>query len=194
MGRPKAWLPFGDELMLPRVVRLLSQAVAPIVVVASAGQELPPLPSEVMVTHDQMPHCGPLQGLAAGFAPLESTAGIDAAYVSGCDVPLLRPAFVRRMIGLLGDAEVSVPHVGGRLHPLAAVYRQHVLETAECQLREEQFSLNRFCSRLRMRIVDAAELAQVDPEFGSLRNVNTPEDYAATLKSIGGPVPSGGPI
>ncbi len=35
MGRPKAWLPFGGETMLERVVRLLSEVVHPIVVVAA---------------------------------------------------------------------------------------------------------------------------------------------------------------
>ena len=44
MGRPKAWLPFGRELMLPRVVRLLGEAVGPVAVVAAPGQDLPPLP------------------------------------------------------------------------------------------------------------------------------------------------------
>src|SRR5262245_3646442 len=34
MGRPKAWLPFAGETMLPRVVRLLGEVVQPIVVVA----------------------------------------------------------------------------------------------------------------------------------------------------------------
>jgi len=28
MGQPKAWLPFGDELLLPRIVRLLVEVVA----------------------------------------------------------------------------------------------------------------------------------------------------------------------
>ena len=44
MGRPTAWLPFAGELMLPRVVRLLSQAVDPVIVVAAPDQEVPPLP------------------------------------------------------------------------------------------------------------------------------------------------------
>ena len=39
MGRPKAWLPFGDELMLQRVVRILGEVVNPIVVVAAPGQD-----------------------------------------------------------------------------------------------------------------------------------------------------------
>ena len=44
MGKPKAWLPFGGELMLPRVVRILRTVVAPVVVVAAPDQDLPPLP------------------------------------------------------------------------------------------------------------------------------------------------------
>src|SRR5947207_9913868 len=93
MGRPKAWLPFGGELMLPRVVRLLGEAAAPVVVVAAPGQEVPPLPPDVTVVRDEEKGRGPLQGLAAGLDALAGRA--EAAYLSSCDVPFLRPAFVR---------------------------------------------------------------------------------------------------
>ena len=53
MGRPKAWLPFAGELMLPRVVRLLGQAVGPVVVVAAPDQDVPPLSPEVAVVRDE---------------------------------------------------------------------------------------------------------------------------------------------
>ena len=51
MGRDKASLPFGPELMLQRVVRLLGEVVDPrkIVVVAAPGQSLPELPAGVTV-------------------------------------------------------------------------------------------------------------------------------------------------
>ena len=177
MGRPKAWLPFGGELMLPRVVRLVSEAVSSIVVVASRGQELPPLPTDVVVCHDPQPDLGPLQGLAAGLAMLP--AGTDAAYVSSCDVPLLRPAFVLRMIELLGAHQACVPQVGGYLHPLSAVYRPEVVSMANQLLAAGERSLMRLCCALRTRIATADELADVDPVLRSLRNVNTPEEYAA---------------
>lgn len=45
MGRAKAWLPFGPERMLQRVVRLVREAVGPVVVVAAPGQECPPCPT-----------------------------------------------------------------------------------------------------------------------------------------------------
>src|SRR5262245_27673434 len=107
MGRPKATLPFGPELMLQRVVRLLGEVVEPIVVVAAPGQELPPLPADVQIARDEREGRGPLEGLSAGLATIAGRA--HAAYVTSCDVPLLVPAFVRRLIDLLGKHEIVVP-------------------------------------------------------------------------------------
>src|SRR5436305_7588658 len=136
MGRPKAWLPFGGELMLPRVVRLLGEVVTPLVVVAAPGQDVPPLPAEVEIVRDPERGRGPLQGLAAGLTALRGRA--DAAYLSSCDVPFLRPAFVRRLIDLLGDAPICVPRVNGYHHPLAAVYRLEVADAVARLLAEDR--------------------------------------------------------
>ena len=56
--------------MLQRVIRLLSTVVSPIVVVAAAEQLLPNLPTGVIVTHDEQPGRGPLEGLRAGLKAL----------------------------------------------------------------------------------------------------------------------------
>jgi molybdopterin-guanine dinucleotide biosynthesis protein A len=185
MGRPKAWLSVADELMLPRVVRLLSEVVAPIVVVAAPGQDLPPLPADVVLVFDSVPGRGPLQGLATGLAALpHGSDRTDAAYVSSCDVPLLRPAFVRRMIALLGASEACVPQIHGFLHPLAAVYRREVSPVAQQLLNVGQERLTDLVAALRTRIVTAAELADADPGLQSLQNVNTPEAYAAAVRDL----------
>src|SRR5947208_596312 len=105
MGTAKALLPFGPELMLQRVVRLVGEVVGPIVVVAAPGQELPPLGDEVTIVRDRRENHGPLEGLAVGLAALP--AAITAAYVTSCDVPLLRPAFVRRMIELHASYDIA---------------------------------------------------------------------------------------
>ena len=75
MGAPKATLPFGPETMLQRVVRLLETVVAPIVVVAARGQELPELSPDVPITRDEQDARGPLEGLRAGLKALPATAG-----------------------------------------------------------------------------------------------------------------------
>ena len=182
MGRPKAWLPFGAELMLPHVVRLLGEAAAPLVVVAAPGQDVPPLPPDVTVVRDDEKGRGPLQGLAAGLRALRGRA--DAAYASSCDVPFLRPAFVRRLIDLLGDYAICVPRVGDYHHPLAAVYRIDVADAVNRLLAENRLRPFFLFEAVSTRVVEAAELADVDPTFQTLRNLNTPEDYEAALREV----------
>jgi molybdopterin-guanine dinucleotide biosynthesis protein A len=184
MGRPKAWLTFGGELMLPRVVRLLGEAVSPIVVVAAPDQEVPPLSAGIDIVRDPERGRGPLQGLAAGLGALRGRA--DAAYLSSCDVPFLRPAFVRRMVELLGKHAACVPNVGGYFHPLAAVYRLEVAEVAARLLAEDRLRPAFLFEQVPTRVVSPQELADVDPTFQTLRNLNMPEDYDAALREIGG--------
>lgn len=180
MGRPKAWLPFGNELMLPRVVRLLGEAVAPIVVVAAPGQDVPPVPPEIEIVRDGARGRGPLQGLVAGLEALRGRT--DAAYVSSCDVPFLRPAFVRRLINLLGDWLICVPEIGGYRHPLAAVYRIEVVALATRLLAEGCLRQSSLFEQAPTRIVRPEELADLDPTFRSLRNLNTLADYESALR------------
>ena len=182
MGQPKAWLPFGGEIMLPRVVRLLGEAVAPIVVVAAPEQDVPPLPAGVEVVRDEEKGRGPLQGLAAGLMALRGRA--DAAYLSSCDVPFLRPAFVRRLVELLGDHAICVPRVGDYHHPLAAVYRLGVADAVARLLAEDRLRPFFLFEAVPTRVVAAEELADVDPAFQTLRNLNTPEEYEAALRMI----------
>jgi molybdopterin-guanine dinucleotide biosynthesis protein A len=182
MGQPKAWLPFGSELMLPRVVRILSGIVNPIVVVAAPGQEVPPLPAAIEIVRDPEEGRGPLQGLAAGLEALEGRA--DAAYLSSCDVPFLQPALVRRIIELLGDRSICVPKVGEFHHPMAAVYRTEVREAVLRLLSENRMRPVFLFEAVPTRVVEAHELADSDPTFQSLRNLNTPEDYQAAQRDL----------
>lgn len=180
MGRPKAWLPFHGEWLLPRVVRLLRTVVHPVMVVAAPGQEVPPLPGDVAVVRDEEQGHGPLQGLAAGLAALDGQA--EAAYLSSCDVPFLQPAFVQRLIELLGDHLICVPRVGEYHHPLAAIYRLAVLPRVRQLLAANRLRPFFLFEEVPTRVVTAADLADVDPTFQTLRNLNTPEDYEAALR------------
>jgi molybdopterin-guanine dinucleotide biosynthesis protein A len=184
MGRAKAWLPFAGEIMLPRVVRLLGEVVAPIVVVAAPEQDVPPLPAGIAVVRDEEKGRGPLQGLAAGLEALRGR--VDAAYLSSCDVPFLCPAFVRRLIELLGDHAICVPRVGEHHHPLAAVYRIGVADAVTGLLAADRRRPFFLFEAVATRVVGPEDLAEADPTFQTLRNLNTPEDYEAALREVEG--------
>jgi molybdopterin-guanine dinucleotide biosynthesis protein A len=183
MGVPKATLPFGDETMLQRVVRLLGSVVNPIVVVAARDQALPELPGDVIVTRDEQEARGPLEGLRAGLKALPE--GVDAAYVTSCDVPLLVPDFVERMIDLLGDHDIAVMEIDGFRHPLSAVYRRTTLPEVESLLAQDRLRPAFLFDAMRTRRVQSIDMASVDPDLRTLRNLNTREDYLAALADAG---------
>ncbi len=183
MGSSKANLPFGEEVMLTRVVRLLRLVVEPIVVVAASQQELPDLPHEVRIVRDQHQYRGPLEGIYGGLCALDGH--VDAAYVTGCDVPLLVPGFVRRLVELLEENDVVVPMEGPHHHPLAAIYRTRVLREIAPLLAAEQLRPVLLYENVATRKVPIDSLREVDPELLTLRNVNRPEEYAEVLRLAG---------
>lgn len=179
MGRSKAMLPFGSEVLLQRVVRCVSEVVDPVVVVAAPGQELPPLPDGVCIVRDPVEGRGPLQGLATGLEAMRDD--VEAVYLASCDCPFLKPAFIRRLIELTGSASVCVPRVDDFYHPLAAVYRTEVLRVVEELLAAGKRRPVDLFEAVSTRIVREEELRDVDPAFESLRNVNTPDEYQVAL-------------
>ena len=184
MGRDKATLPFGPELMLQRIVRLLSEEVdsSAIVVVSAKGQILPPLPPEIRVVCDENPGRGPLEGLAAGLKAMPDH--VEAVYATSCDVPLMATSFVRAIFDHLGDHEIAVPVEGQFHHPLAAVYRPRVLAVVQQLLAANKLRPRFLFDEVDTMEVDVESLRVFDPTLLTLMNLNHPEDYEKALKQL----------
>jgi molybdenum cofactor guanylyltransferase len=183
MGSSKAMLPFGTETMLQRVVRLLGTVVSPIVVVAAPAQELPALPASVEVTRDEREERGPLEGLRAGLKALPEE--VEAAYVTSCDVPLLVPAFVERVVELLGEHDIAVMEIDGFAHPLSAIYRRRTLPHVEALLSADKLRVSLLFEAVKTRRLHTSDVASADPQLLTLRNLNTPKDYEEALAAAG---------
>lgn len=183
MGQPKALLPFGEETLLQRVVRILQETVDPIVVVAATGQQLPPLPDDVRIVRDQLEYAGPLAGMGLGLAAIAADA--DAAYVSACDVPLLRTELVQAMIDALGQHDAAVPVDGRFYHPLAGVYRTALVPQIAALVAAGRLRPLFLIESIRTAPVRLDDLRAVDGALDSLRNLNTLDDYRAALRDAG---------
>jgi molybdopterin-guanine dinucleotide biosynthesis protein A len=186
MGRSKVWLDFGGETLLARTLRVVAAECDPVYVVAAPGQELPPLPGGVAVVRDPVAGLGPVQGIATGLGALAPS--VTHAFVGATDAPFLHAGLIRRLAALSGaDDDATVPRVAGRVHGLAAVYAAGTRSELSASLAAGTLRLRSVLERLRTRYVDEAllladpELARTDPSLRCLRNVNTPEDYAAAL-------------
>lgn len=186
MGRDKALLPFGDETLLQRAVRLVTPAVDEVVVIAHDGQELPVLPDAVRVVRDQVDDRGPLVGILTGLTAMTA----DAAYATACDAPFLQRAVVDLAFDRLGAEDVAVVEAEGRLQPLVAVYRRRVREVARELVNADRLRPVFLYERVDTVRIAEAELRAVDRELRTLVGCNTPEAYeeALAMRGTGGEI------
>ena len=192
MGSPKASLDWHGSTLLRRVTGLAQRTVdGPVVVVRAPGQDLPVIHPSVEVVEDAREGRGPLQGLAAGLAAIGDRA--EVAYVSSTDVPLLHPAFIRRVVGgFTADIDVVLPEIHGFRQPLSAAYRTRLLPEVEGLVDDDKLKPAFLFDRCRvLRLDDAAmlrdkRLAAFDPGLDSVRNLNEPSDYEAA-RALPGP-------
>ncbi len=183
MGRSKAWLPFGSEVLLQRVVRILGAEARPIVVVAGPEQDLPELPDQVAIVRDPVADLGPLPGLAAGLKVLVDA--VELVYLSATDAPFLQPGWVTHLSETIGEADLAIPEIGGFFHPLSAIYRcRTVLPEAEAMISEGRLRMVDLAERVRTIRVEASELVAIDPALQTLRNLNTPADYERAILDL----------
>lgn len=187
MGYPKALLPFGNETLLARVVRILSEIVSPVIVVAAPNQHLPRLASNARIVEDRHEGRGPLEGLRAGLEEIQHET--DLVYATSCDAPFISLQFVRRVLQLADEHDIAIPMIEGYAHPMSAAYRITVLPVIIELLAANQLRPFFLLNRVRAREIKAGEFIDVDPGLENLRNLNRPADYLAAAKEMGFTVP-----
>jgi molybdopterin-guanine dinucleotide biosynthesis protein A len=193
MGSPKAELDWHGSSLLRRVTGLAKRAVdGPVVVVRAPGQELPELDRSVQVVTDAREGRGPLQGLAAGMEAIDERAAVT--FVSATDVPLLHPAFIRRVVGAFApEVDVVLPEVGGFRQPLSAGYRLSLLPKVHALIESDRLKpafLFDQCEVLRLNeaaMLSDRWLSKGDPELASVSNLNERSDYE---RALGLPAPA----
>jgi molybdopterin-guanine dinucleotide biosynthesis protein A len=178
MGRDKWSLPFGDETLLERTVRTVREVVDEVWVVAREGQEVE---GDYPIVRDPAEGLGPLAGLVAG---LEAMAA-DRAFLTSCDVPFLRPEYVRRMLERSRRHPVVVPLLDGHHMCTSAVYAREVLPIARRLLKEERLRPLFLIREVDALIVNEPELREMDADLASFRDCNTREAYEQALRDAG---------
>lgn len=182
MGRSKASLPFGNESMLGRVVRIVGEVALPVVVVAGPAQNIPELSPGIQVVRDLVANLGPLHGLATGLAALPDS--VEFAFVASTDVPFLQTTWIIHLARSIGENDVAIARVGGFLHPLVALYRRRpALSAAHTLLGESRRRVIDLIDRLASVVLDEPSMRSIDPGLETLKNLNTPEAYDLALQN-----------
>ncbi len=175
MGRNKAWLEFGNESTIARLVRILSGPFESVRIITNEMGAFESL--EIPVLIDMRPDSGPLGGIHTAL----STTKHQATFVVGCDYPFINSHFVRGLAGLVPGHDAVVPRQDRTPIPVCAFYSTRCLPSVETSLDRGVLEARTFLSHVDVRWVEGHELKELDPAGAALFNLNTPEDYAKAL-------------
>ena len=186
MGQEKYRLSFAGETLLQRICRIVQPEVSRILIVAAVDQQIPRSESHIEVLRDEIPDAGPLAGIAQALTFLETTvAGPAAAFVTSCDVPLLKPELIRVLRNQLTEEfDAVVVRDSDYAYPLCAIYRTTVAATASRLIATGQRRAAALPENLRTCWLPLDAIRNVDPDLESFMNCNTPEDYEKAKRAL----------
>src|SRR6476620_95951 len=171
-GRPKWELVVDGETILQRQMTTLSAADDIDEVLLVGGTAAHPAARSIV---DHVPGLGPLSGIHAAL----TEARANTVLVLACDMPYVSAALAAYLIECAQDADVVVPWVENRYHPLCAVYTRSCLGPISTRLAERRLKIQDLVGDLRHRVVTDRELERFGEPHRLLQNVNTPVEYAA---------------
>jgi molybdenum cofactor guanylyltransferase len=174
-GADKSQLRVGGRTILDRQLEALSGCVSRVMLVGGAAASLDD--SQVAVVTDRTPDRGPLGGLDAAL----DAAGADAVLLLACDMPFVTAAWLGYLVRQLGSADAVVPRTERGYHPLCAVYAQSCRLPVSRRVERQHLRMLDLLDELRVRTIEAAEMAQFGEAGHLLANVNTRADLDAVV-------------
>jgi len=178
MGRDKAAIVLAGKTLLERAIDIAKVAGEGVSIVAS-GESTRKFAAQFGLTTiaDVLEGQGPLAGI---HAALESSQAGELNFILAVDTPFVTAAFVHYIVRRARNSKDSVtaPRIGGRLHPLCAVYRRGFVQSAQAALGEQRNKIEAAIDPAALNIINEADLAAggFDPEM--FANINTPADLA----------------
>ena len=174
MGRDKALVELGGMSLIKRVIQRsaeLGQAETILITNKPADYAHLGLP----MFRDALPDKGSLGGIYTAL--MQATS--PAVLVLACDMPFVNADLLRFMMARLdADTDIVVPRVNGYPQALHAIYRKTCIPPIREQLEANRLKIIRFYDQMRVRYLDEADYADLDPAGRSFTNLNTPEELA----------------
>ena len=181
MGRDKAFLPFGRGLLIERVIEVIQQVTAEVILITNSPEQYRRFGLPMFA--DVIPDAGSLGGIYTGLVSAKTPYSLCLA----CDMPFVKPDFLRLLCDLAAEADVVIPRNADDFQPLCAVYAQVCRAPIRQKIEAGRLKITGFFDDVRVRVIDGELLARYDPHDVMFFNANTPEEYERARQMLGEP-------
>lgn len=160
----KALAKWRGKSFVERIHRVLNSLFPEVLLVTNTPEEYTFLPLAVYC--DEIPQQGPLGGIYTALKQARS----DRVLVVACDMPLISPELIHRLIDSGKGFDAVIPVLGKQPQYLMGLYSKSLLPAMRACLQEKKLAMKDFCEKFpRIRLIPV--------EGNFLFNVNTPEDF-----------------
>jgi molybdenum cofactor guanylyltransferase len=171
MGEDKATLLFRGKLLWQVQLDLLRK-VGPAEIFVSARTDPPWRPIDVRFVPDEPPSRGPLSGLTATLARIQSSHLLTLAI----DMPFMNEGHLRAFCDQIHPGSGVLAMIGDRAEPLAAIYPIQAYDRFAAALSGVDFSMQTLTNQLvKMGRLHVIQVSQKEQRF--YRNLNEPDDF-----------------
>src|ERR671923_2138423 len=178
MGRDKAFLPFGNGLLIGRVIEVVQRVTADVILITNTPEQYQRFGLPMFA--DVIAEAGSLGGIYTGLVSTKTPYSLCLA----CDMPFVKPAFLRFLCETAAEADVVIPRNAEDFQPLCAVYSQVCREPIRQKIEASRLKITGFFDQVRVRIIEGELLARYDPHDIMFFNANTPEEYEQARRML----------
>jgi molybdopterin-guanine dinucleotide biosynthesis protein A len=196
MKLDKAWLEIEGVPMIERVIAAARPAAGRLGIIVNAANPQIERYRKLSEAHDARlifdlhEHLGPLGGIHTALAHCGTN---ESALILACDLPFITTEFLSFLwdvhqsenpqSAIRNPQSITVPmDQANRLQPLAAIYDQSLEALVRRMLAANELKVDMLYSRVSTRRVGFAEFAHLPDADHLFTNINTPDEYCATLK------------
>ncbi len=182
MGQDKRLVLVDGVSLFQRVLSIFEQVFTETIVVVAQHSSVTEGLSHRVVT-DVIPGKGPVGGLHTGLFYSRE----PFVFLAACDMPFLEIALIQRICQLSKEsdnADACMFELSTGIQPMQGVYSQKCISSLESMIRNDQLSMQGLLNRteLKVQTLDQAKIEDLDPNFVSFMNINTPSDLEMANK------------
>ncbi len=181
MGQDKRNLMISGKSLFNHVLHVLESVFSEIIIVVDT---ISPVVAEInhRVVTDLIPEKGSAGGLYTGL----TYSSHRQVFAVACDMPFLNPAVIKGICDRSDSTDVTMVKLSNGLHPMHSVYSKQCIPVLRRMIEDGQLRIQDLLlqKNLKTTVLGQEVVQEIDPQFQSFLNVNTPADLEIAERVI----------